>query len=89
MAPQNDSKMHSKMESKWAPKFAHVSILIQNGVKMGAQNGTPKWDPSELEDRIFLQSKLGFGNKKTSRMELQMDPQMDPSKEGPFEIKTK
>ena len=55
---------------------------------MGTQNGTPKWDPTRLDDRIFYRKNWGLATKK-KRMDPQMDPQMDPSKEGPFEIKTK
>ena len=54
------SKCIPKETSKWEPKFAHVSILIQNGVKMGTQNKTSKWDPAKLEDRIFYRKNLGF-----------------------------
>jgi len=58
------SKCIPKGTSKWEPKLAHVSILIQNAVKMGTQNSTPKWDPAKLEARIFYRKNWGFETKK-------------------------
>ena len=70
-APKWTPKWHPKMTPKcipkwtpkWEPKFAHVCILIQNGVKMGTRNGTPKWDPTRLDDRIFYRKNWGLATK--------------------------
>jgi len=57
-------------------------ILIQNGVKMGTQNGTPKRNPPNWIIAFFIVKIWGLGDKKSPRMDPQMDPQMDPPNGG-------